>query len=441
MLSALNANGSGQQSDEHSVYTGSTTSETAYDGGEQASPILMNSSRCTTCSQINFEEKPEKDLNKPLHGWPALAKEMERYPDFEAFPTFRDLNIKSLLYYQAELDDFRHRLQLREWKDHRENAFEDADTLNQNIKALLKGKGTGDRRETQLNLITDMRKVLKEYNDALLQYSQINALPEPDNLNVNSLRTWLINSNRDIVGRGAATWGHLAHEDDTTTLGQQFGILLKSIFWPSKFVATEHKLVVPQKAKEVDGLTQWIAHEWVPFWDKVRKTKFWKSPPWNRPWRHQKQINSQLPGGTLYNEKSASSITSSVKRWNQMFHQSKRDEDLREDTDQSPELNAKVAPTTTMNTYAMSRMLRFTSLVATLIACLLPIVGITVLSKIHTQPKILGFMALFTALFAIGLMWVTPPGTSRTEIFTATAAFSAVLVVFVQNQNGNTNGS
>jgi len=71
--------------------------------------------------------------------------------------------------------------------------------------------------------------------------------------------------------------------------------------------------------------------------------------------------------------------------------------------------------------------------VATIIACLLPTVAITVLSKIHETGQRLGAIAGFTALFAAGLMCLTKAGTSRVEIFTATAAFSAVMVVFVQN--------
>jgi len=45
-----------------------------------------------------------------------------------------------------------------------------------------------------------------------------------------------------------------------------------------------------------------------------------------------------------------------------------------------------------------------------------------VLSGIHKQRMILGFIALFTGLFTMGLMILTPSGTSRTEIFTASAA-------------------
>jgi hypothetical protein len=73
-------------------------------------------------------------------------------------------------------------------------------------------------------------------------------------------------------------------------------------------------------------------------------------------------------------------------------------------------------------TYPIRRMIRFTNFVATLVACLLPIVAIVVLAKLHTQAKILGFIALFTAVFAVGIMWLTDSSAARTEVFTATAA-------------------
>jgi hypothetical protein len=40
----------------------------------------------------------------------------------------------------------------------------------------------------------------------------------------------------------------------------------------------------------------------------------------------------------------------------------------------------------------------------------------------HTQSMILDFIVLFTDIFAIGLKLLSPEGTSRTEVFTATAA-------------------
>lgn len=40
----------------------------------------------------------------PIQGLPQLALLMARNHEFAAFSRFRDLNIKSLLYYQAELE-------------------------------------------------------------------------------------------------------------------------------------------------------------------------------------------------------------------------------------------------------------------------------------------------------------------------------------------------
>ena len=62
-----------------------------------------------------------------------------------------------------------------------------------------------------------------------------------------------------------------------------------------------------------------------------------------------------------------------------------------------------------------------TPVTTTIVACVLPIVAITALAKVRSLNLILGLIALFTAIFAIGLILLTNFG-SRVEIFTATAA-------------------
>ncbi|KAK0702291.1 hypothetical protein B0H67DRAFT_650334 [Lasiosphaeris hirsuta] len=57
-----------------------------------------------------------------------------------------------------------------------------------------------------------------------------------------------------------------------------------------------------------------------------------------------------------------------------------------------------------------------------------------ILTTAETTLQKLGCIPGFTAMFSIGLMWLTDAGTSRVQIFTATSVFLAVLVVFVQNQ-------
>lgn len=106
-------------------------------------------------------ENPEQ-----VPGWPELTKLITKHPDLEAFPPYRDLHIKSLLYYQAELDGMRTRLRDIELFDYRNGQFEQAKDIAKNVDKLLDCKdndqATGGRY--QLDLVTDMRRVLKEYS-------------------------------------------------------------------------------------------------------------------------------------------------------------------------------------------------------------------------------------------------------------------------------------
>jgi hypothetical protein len=109
-----------------------------------------------------------------LHGWPELAKAIETYADFEAFPAFRDLNIKSLLYYQCELTALRKELHELEWDDHRNPQLEDAETFNSRADFLVYSQSQGDAddeheeheeaAQKQMDLINKIRIVLEKYS-------------------------------------------------------------------------------------------------------------------------------------------------------------------------------------------------------------------------------------------------------------------------------------
>jgi len=58
-------------------------------------------------------------VNQKLEvGWPKLAQELAQAPSVEAFPRFRELNVKSLLYYQVELSKLEQQLQQIELDDY-----------------------------------------------------------------------------------------------------------------------------------------------------------------------------------------------------------------------------------------------------------------------------------------------------------------------------------
>jgi hypothetical protein len=168
-------------------------------------------------------------------------------------------------------------------------------------------------------------------------------------------------------------------------------LLLRNLFWKPVPKQKKLNLVVPRPGRKVDGLTKWVANEFVPFWQCFLDSTIYRN----------KGRNSDEEKGR---KRSSGSTTT---------------ETVCSEIEPNRSLGSEQK---TLNTYSEDRMLRFTSAVATVIACLLPTVAIAVLAKLHTTADLLGVIAVFTAIFAMGLMLLTDAGTSRVEIFTATAA-------------------
>lgn len=357
------------------------------------------------------KEDASRDLNVPLLGWPRVAKQIADIPDFEAFSSFNDLQIKSLLYYQAELTSLRKELHAAEYADAR-SGDEDASLLARDLDYLFAYQDKKDSKLCkQWPLIVRIREVLKEYSRsiprsgigflltqefetdaALLQYSQISALPEADAYNVEQLRVWLRRNDYPIRGPGEYIWGDMIDDEmERKGLKWQFLLLLRNLFWKPVPKQKKLNLVVPRPGRKVDGLTKWVANEFVPFWQCFLDATIYKN----------KSKNSDEEKGRKRSSRSTTTKT----------------------VCSETETNGSSGPEQkTLNTYSEDRMLRFTSAVATVIACLLPTVAIAVLAKLHTTADLLGVIAIFTAIFAMGLMLLTDAGTSRVEIFTATAA-------------------
>jgi hypothetical protein len=87
---------------------------------------------------------------------------MAKTPDFAAFPRFRDLNIKSLLYYQVQLEQLRKELQEQESKD---AASDPDDEPGPELYAERAVDMVSDEDSTQFKIIEKMREVLKKYSE------------------------------------------------------------------------------------------------------------------------------------------------------------------------------------------------------------------------------------------------------------------------------------
>jgi hypothetical protein len=139
---------------------------------------------------------PKEDPEKPCHGYPALASFMFNNPGFESFQAFRDLHIKSLLYYQGQLYNLREDLHSLEWEDHDRETFKNHEKVSKNVKYLFKrepipatggahiARGTEnlstseserarvvtDDKDKQVRKVEEMRKVLKDYSKKSSQF-------------------------------------------------------------------------------------------------------------------------------------------------------------------------------------------------------------------------------------------------------------------------------
>ena len=198
-----------------------------------------------------------------------------------------------------------------------------------------------------------------------------------------------------INGSGSQSWGDL----DATEVDPQVELssrllfmrlldIILRLFWPRKEKDDKLNLIIPRRVQKADNFTRWVATEWAPFLEDFRR--------W---WKQQKLLPDDV-------EKA---ISAARRRCHHTSHAT------------MCSCKKSSVPSPTLNTYTERRMLHFTSGVAIVIACALPIVAITVLSKLHGNGQVLGTIAIFTVAFASGLIFVGG-GTRRVDIFTATAA-------------------
>jgi hypothetical protein len=154
-----------------SIYTPSHSDMSASDPGTPNSGSeKMSSSNTAVSTPLGspgmIQSAPNsglspKDVTLPIPGWPALARRVANTPDFQAFPSFTDLNIKSLLYYQAQLILLRKKLHKVEFKDYYNSNDEDLPSrFAEDLQYLIEGKGNPE----QWDLIEQIRTVLDRYS-------------------------------------------------------------------------------------------------------------------------------------------------------------------------------------------------------------------------------------------------------------------------------------
>ncbi|KAF2678154.1 hypothetical protein K458DRAFT_141822 [Lentithecium fluviatile CBS 122367] len=168
-------------------------------------------------------------------------------PEMAPFPRFRELKVKSLLYYQCQLKilqvklhglEYADRERSRDWEHAHSSGCGYKPYYNKYADTLVKSNSE------QFQTVKEIRVFLKEYNGALFQYSQICALQDPEPYYMRALRTWL--QHRDYGNfeiRGSLRlgleniWGSIGRPEATTerSLWLQFfhlvWTLIRGLVW------------------------------------------------------------------------------------------------------------------------------------------------------------------------------------------------------------------
>jgi len=200
---------------------------------------------------------------------------MEKNPEFEAFARFRELNVKNLLYYQVELDYVSDLLRREELRDRKLAHMDSKREFSKcPIKMIKKYEEEGSCK--QWEYVLRMRRCLHEYNEAMLQYARVSALPDANARDVETLVDWIVNpqgGNHTISSWASSVWGWLYNWDNSKksvsdVLGQPWvglkGVLL---FWRRRKSAPQARsdLVAPRPGIKADAFAVWIAYTLLPW--------------------------------------------------------------------------------------------------------------------------------------------------------------------------------
>jgi hypothetical protein len=254
-------------------------------------------------------------------------------------------------------------------------------------------------------------------DEALLQYSRISALPEPDPFNMKTLRKWLQHKDTagfDIGGAGEQhTWGNLYVDPDEDGIPRMESVwaLFMALFRPPPHPKNDLGLVVMAPRTKLGRFTKWFAYYFVPYFANFG------------PGTSAEKVDKQ---GSLDPEKG---FTPPLQRPSSSGNEVRQEKSLKDFAD---------------------RVVGVTNLLSAFVACLFPVIAISVLSQLHGIRNLLLCLGGFVIIFVFSLVWITAGTVTRVEVFSATAVyvfllfdsiqglfankkkrFSAVLVVFI----------
>jgi hypothetical protein len=189
------------------------------------------------------------------------------------------------------------------------------------------------------------------------------------------------------------TWGDLRDDGVPQNFWKHCRTFFGALIWSKPPSKVDLDLVMTHPETKIDGLTKWIVYNLAPLywtWHEIRNRKALKNPR-----TAANRMSENIPGSLQTDEEAQTG---------------------------RPKAETAREMQNTVRSISELTALRFTASISTVIACLIPVVAISVLTQVKGTRDILLCIAGFAIIFAVGLILLTQGTSSRTEIFAATAA-------------------
>ncbi|KAH3942736.1 hypothetical protein HBH64_150530 [Parastagonospora nodorum] len=150
-------------------------------------------------------------LFESVAGYPKLARKIEIQPELAIFRRFGALNALNLLYFQAELTDLEEKLRRQQVEDDQDGKG----TKLMYAKTWYRLQESEENGDTeQLDLVIRIRRVLKDYNKALVQQRRIHSFQKPATWDLHYMQNYLQTDTMGplaLTGDDAGVWGSVEH--------------------------------------------------------------------------------------------------------------------------------------------------------------------------------------------------------------------------------------
>lgn len=180
------------------------------------------------------ETMPVKD------GYGKVAELMSTHDEFAILRRFRHLNMKNLLYLQAEIAHLEEETQELAERDSidPESRFHGKDWWSL-------ANGEEESNQEQWEKVLQLREKLDIYNEAILKQARLTRLDGPSQYELRFLRTWLERprmGNFPLLGLDRKTWDE-DHEGDLLALRARSRSDLFSSWVAETLVPTFHRFI------------------------------------------------------------------------------------------------------------------------------------------------------------------------------------------------------